>query len=188
MARNRGYSPKLNALVDRETIESLYRASQAGVPIDLVVRGICCLRPGLPGISDSIRVRSIVDRFLEHSRIFVFGTGSSKRVFLSSADWMPRNFERRVEVMFPVEWPDLVQRICKEMIPVYLEDNTKARVLSSDGTYVRAAASQDGDILRSQENLLFGADADTPAQLPSLATSDNGQVVKSGSSKKKEPK
>ena len=94
---------KLNSLVDRKTIEALYRASQAGVPIDLMIRGICCLRPGLPGISENIHVYSVVDRFLEHSRILVFGTGTKEQVFFSSADWMPRNFERRVEVMFPVE-------------------------------------------------------------------------------------
>ena len=179
---------KLNALVDRETIESLYRASQAGVPIDLVVRGICCLRPGLPRISDSIQVRSIVDRFLEHSRIFVFGAGSKKRVFLSSADWMPRNFERRVEVMFPVEEPDLVQRICREIIPVYLQDNTKARILSADGTYVRAAKGLDDDTHRSQEELLIVANGGAVSQFVARGASENGQVCELGSSKKKERK
>ena len=105
---------KLNSLVDRRTIEALYQASQAGVPIDLLIRGICCLRPGLPGISENIRVFSIVDRFLEHSRILVFGEGNKQQVFLSSADWMPRNFDRRVEVMFPIEAEDLRRRIVDE--------------------------------------------------------------------------
>jgi polyphosphate kinase len=175
---------KLNALVDRETIEALYRASQAGVPIELVVRGICCLRPGLPGISDNIQVRSIVDRFLEHSRIFVFGAGSKRQVFLSSADWMPRNFERRVEVMFPIEAPDLVKRICDQIIPVYLEDNCKARMLTPDGTYVRAALRQDGDEHRSQRDLLLETNGSTPVQFVTSSASVNGQAVESGSKKK----
>ncbi len=116
---------KLNALVDYRVIEALYRASQAGVPIDLVVRGICGLRPGLKGISETIRVRSIVDRFLEHSRIFVFNPTEEAEVFLSSADWMPRNFYRRVEVMFPVEAPQLKERILKQVVPIYLRDNVR---------------------------------------------------------------
>ncbi len=128
---------KLNALVDYRVIEALYRASQAGVPIDLVTRGICCLRPGLPGVSETIRVRSIVDRFLEHSRIFVFGPPEKCEVYLSSADWMPRNFFRRVEVMFPVEAPELKDQILCEAIPAYLRDNVKARILGPDGLYHR---------------------------------------------------
>ncbi len=148
---------KLNALVDRETIESLYLASQTGVPIDLVVRGVCCLRPGLEGISENIRVRSIVDRFLEHSRIFVFGEGSKRQVYLSSADWMPRNFERRVEVMFPIEAPELQHRICEEILPVYLNDNSRARMLMPDGTYQRPQAKQGKKDQRSQRDLLAAA-------------------------------
>jgi polyphosphate kinase len=144
---------KLNSLVDRRTIEALYQASQAGVPIDLLIRGICCLRPGLPGISENIRVFSIVDRFLEHSRILVFGEGNKQQVFLSSADWMPRNFERRVEVMFPIESEDLRRQIVDELIPTYLSDNVRTRVLRSDGTYVRASAG-DGGAHRSQSELL----------------------------------
>jgi polyphosphate kinase len=144
---------KLNSLVDRQTIEALYQASQAGVPIDLMVRGICCLRPGLPGISENIRVQSVVDRFLEHSRIFVFGEGSKEQVFLSSADWMPRNFERRVEVMFPVEAEDLRRRIVEEIIPTYLNDNRRTRILRPDGTYVRAGKADDVPH-RSQSELL----------------------------------
>ncbi len=145
---------KLNALVDRRTIEALYRASQAGVPIDLVIRGICCLRPGLPGISENIHVRSIVDRFLEHSRIMVFGEGAQQQVFLSSADWMPRNFERRVEAMFPVEDPRLKLRIVDEIVPAYLRDNDRARVLGKDGNY-RWEKPDDGKVThRSQVELL----------------------------------
>ena len=129
---------KLNSLVDPQTIEALYQASRAGVEIDLLIRGICCLRPGLPGISESIRVFSIVDRFLEHSRILVFGEGSKQQVFLSSADWMPRNFDRRVEVMFPIESEELRRRIVDELIPTYLNDNVRTRTLRPDGTYARA--------------------------------------------------
>lgn len=145
---------KLNSLVDRQTIEALYRASQAGVPIDLMIRGICCLRPGLPGISETIRVFSVVDRFLEHSRILVFGEGSKERVFLSSADWMPRNYERRVEVMFPIEADDLRRRIVTEIMPTYLRDNRHMRLLRVDGTYTRVSPSAGEPIRRSQVELL----------------------------------
>jgi polyphosphate kinase len=126
---------KLNAIVDHRVIESLYRASQAGVPIDIVARGMCGLRPGVPGLSETIRVRSIVDRFLEHSRLYVFGPDDDAKVFLSSADWMPRNFFRRVEVMFPVLAPDLSTRILREILPVYLADNVRARRLDPDGVW-----------------------------------------------------
>jgi len=126
---------KLNSLVDHRVIEALYRASQAGVPIDIVARGICCLRPGVPGLSETIRVRSVVDRFLEHSRIYVFGPDEEASVFFSSADWMPRNFFRRVEVMFPVLDPEIVARVLQEIIPVYLADNTRARVLDAAGAF-----------------------------------------------------
>jgi len=145
---------KLNSLADRRTIEALYRASQAGVPIDLVIRGICCLRPGLPGISENIRVRSIVDRFLEHSRILVFGEGVKQQVFLSSADWMPRNFDRRVEVMFPVEAEDLRWRIVDQIIPTYMGDNRRTRILLADGSYVRAECTDGAPPRRSQIELL----------------------------------
>lgn len=157
---------KLNSVVDRRTIEALYRASQAGVPIDLVIRGICCLRPGLPGISENIRVRSIVDRFLEHSRILVFGEGSKQQVFLSSADWMPRNFDRRVEVMFPVEAEDLRWRIVEEIIPAYLRDNRRARVLLADGSYARSEQGEPENAHRSQVELLSAATIRKPAAPP----------------------
>lgn len=145
---------KLNSLVDYRVIEALYRASQAGVPIELLVRGVCCLRPGLPGISENIRVTSIVDRFLEHSRIYVFSPDDEAQVFLSSADWMPRNFHRRVEVMFPIEAADLRQRILKEIIPTYQRDNQRARILLPNGSYTLAHPADGQPPHRSQEEFL----------------------------------
>jgi len=128
---------KMNALLDRNIIEALYEASQAGVKIDLIVRGICCLRPQIKGVSENINVRSVVDRFLEHSRIFYFENARQPRVFLSSADWLPRNFFRRVELAFPIEDGVLRDRLINEILAVSLADNTKARFLSSDGSYHR---------------------------------------------------
>jgi polyphosphate kinase len=129
---------KLNSLVEESLIIALFEASQAGVKIDLIVRGICCLRPGVPGVSDNIRVISIVGRFLEHSRIFYFGNGGKPKVYLGSADWMPRNLFRRVEVVFPVRDTGLRHRITDEILPAYLSDCVKSRVLGSDGIYTRA--------------------------------------------------
>src|SRR3989475_4280450 len=128
---------KLNHLVDQETIEKLYEASCADVTIDLIVRGICCLRPKISGLSENIRVISIVGRFLEHSRIFYFENAGQPRVFLSSADWMPRNFFRRIELAFPVENPALRDQIINEVLPSFLHDRVKARELQPDGTYRR---------------------------------------------------
>jgi polyphosphate kinase len=128
---------KMNALLDKNIIVALYRASQAGVDIDLMVRGMCALRPGVRGISDHIRVRSIVGRFLEHSRIYCFANGGQEEVYLSSADWMPRNLYERVEVMFPLKDTLLRERVRHEILDAYLADNVKARVLRKDGTYVR---------------------------------------------------
>lgn len=153
--RPSGIFAKLNSLVDYRVIEALYRASQAGVPIELLIRGICCLRPGLPGISENIRVRSIVDRFLEHSRVYVFGVGDDAQVFLSSADWMPRNFYRRVEVMFPIEAALPKQRILHEIVPAYLRDNVKTRVLLPDGSHYRLSAKEHESRHRCQEELLM---------------------------------
>ena len=143
---------KMNALVEPSVIDALYRASQAGVQIDLVIRGICCLRPGIPGVSEGIRVISIVDKFLEHSRIFYFENGGEPEVFLGSADWMPRNFFRRVEVMFPLEDGRLKLRVVDEILPVILADNVKARRLRADGGYDRPAGSAEagGAPVRSQ--------------------------------------
>ena len=128
----------MNSLVDPQIIALLYRASQAGVKIDLIIRGICCLRPGMPGISDNIRVISIVDKYLEHSRISYFQNGDEPEVFLASADWMPRNFRRRVEIMFPIEDPQLKRRLVDGILGVVLADNVKARELQADGTYRRS--------------------------------------------------
>jgi polyphosphate kinase len=129
---------KMNSLLDKAIIQELYKASQAGVEIDLIVRGMCALRPGVKGISDNIRVRSIVGRFLEHSRIFYFANGGKAEVYLSSADWMPRNLYERVEVAFPVRDESFRERIKDEILAAYLADNTKARLLRADGTYVRS--------------------------------------------------
>ena len=141
---------KMNALVEVSVIDALYRASQAGVEIDLIIRGICCLRAGLPGVSERIRVTSIVDRFLEHSRVFYFANAGNPEVFLGSADWMPRNFFRRIEVMFPVEDAQLKVRICEAILPTILSDNVKARVQNSDGSYRRPAPAEGQPALRSQ--------------------------------------
>src|SRR5881296_3847637 len=128
---------KMNALVDLEIIEKLYEASCADVTIDLIVRGICCLRPKIPDLSENIRVISIVGRFLEHSRIYYFENGGQPKVFLSSADWMPRNFYRRIELAFPVENPTLRDQIINEVLPSFLNDRVKARELQPDGSYRR---------------------------------------------------
>jgi polyphosphate kinase len=143
---------KMNALQDATVIRALYAASQAGVEIDLLVRGICCLRPGLEGVSSRIRVTSVVDRFLEHSRVFAFGTGDRTEVYLASADWMPRNFQRRVEVMFPVEDPAIRARLLDEVLGFYMRDNAKARRLLVDGQYVRS--TDNASAFRSQSMLL----------------------------------
>jgi polyphosphate kinase len=127
---------KVNALTDAKMIRALYKASIAGVKIDLIVRGMCCLRPGIPGISQNIRVRSIVGRFLEHSRVYWFANDGDERMYLASADMMERNLDRRVETGFPIEDRKLRQRIRKEL-DIYLADNTTAWQLQADGNYTR---------------------------------------------------
>ncbi len=144
---------KMNSLVDPDVVRGLYAASQAGVEIDLIVRGICCIRPQVPGISDRIRVRSVVDRFLEHSRIFYFEAGGAQDVYGSSADWMPRNFQRRVEVMFPIEDPVLKEQTLAQL-RITLADNSKAHELKADGSYVRATGIPGQPTVRSQAALL----------------------------------
>ena len=135
---------KMNSLLDKNVVQSLYRASQAGVEIDLLVRGICSLRPGIRGLSDRIRVRSIVGRFLEHSRIYHFANGGDAEVYLGSADWMPRNLHERVEVLFPLKNPLLRDRVVHEILAAYMSDNVKARFLQKDGRYLRSWQSLRG--------------------------------------------
>jgi polyphosphate kinase len=130
---------KVNSLVDPTIIRALYDASQAGVKIDLIVRGGCALRPGVRGLSSNIRVRSVVGRFLEHSRIFVFQNGGAAEVYLGSADWMPRNLYERVEVMFRLKDQNLARQVCQEILGPYLADTRKARLMTPDGSYVRSA-------------------------------------------------
>jgi polyphosphate kinase len=129
---------KMNALLDKNVIHALYRASQAGVEIDLIVRGMCALRPGVRGLSDRIRVRSIVGRFLEHSRIYYFGNAGEEEIYIGSADWMPRNLYERVEVLVPLRDEFLRERVRREILDAYLADNRKARILLRDATYIRA--------------------------------------------------
>jgi polyphosphate kinase len=144
---------KMNALEDPQMIKLLYRASQAGVKVDLLVRGLCCLRPGVPGVSEHIRVTSIVGRFLEHSRIYYFRNGGAEELYLGSADLMRRNLSHRVEIIFPIEDPQLGARL-KDILGIYLRDEAKARHLQSDGHYVRASGSGKPDAMNTQAYLL----------------------------------
>jgi polyphosphate kinase len=142
---------KMNALVDPEVIDALYRASQAGVEIDLIVRGICCLRPGLAGVSDRIRVVSIIGRFLEHSRIWHFHNGGHDELYIGSADWMPRNFQRRVEAVVPVEAPMLQDRL-RSLLATCLEDNRQAWDLHPNGEWIQR--QPEGEVRATHVRLL----------------------------------
>ena len=144
---------KMNALLEPEIIAVLYEASKAGVEIDLIVRGVCALKPGIPGVSESVRVSSVVGRFLEHSRVFYFGNGGAEDVYLSSADWMDRNFFRRVEILFPVLDPKLKKRVINEGLKPYLEDNCQAWDMDSEGHYSLRTPRR-GKPQAAQENLL----------------------------------
>jgi polyphosphate kinase len=146
-----GIIVKMNSLVDTAMIDELYLASQAGVPIQLIVRGICCLRPGVPGLSENITAISIIDRYLEHARIYSFVNDGQPEIFLASADWMPRNLDRRVEVGFPILAPELRKQV-RQILDLQLSDNAKARVLQPDGTNVRKPGT--GTVIRSQ-NMLY---------------------------------
>jgi polyphosphate kinase len=145
---------KVNALVQEEVIEALYRASQAGVKVRLLVRGICALRPGIPGVSENIEVRSIVGRFLEHSRIYRFENGGDPRFFLGSADWMERNFFHRVEAVFPIQGDGMKNHV-QEIIDYFWRDNMKAEILQPDGTYI--PAPREGELWDAQEQFLAEA-------------------------------
>lgn len=142
---------KVNHLVDKGMIKQLYRASQAGVDIKLIIRGVCCLRPGIEGISENIQVTSIVGRFLEHSRIYYFYNSGQEEIFLGSADLMPRNIDRRVEVLFPVEDPHLIRKLRDEVLEIYLKDTVKTRHMNTDGSYVRVVPDSPDNLLNSQE-------------------------------------
>lgn len=145
---------KMNALVDRRCIDALYRASQAGVRVDLQVRGICCLRPGVAGVSENITVTSIVGRFLEHTRIYYFHNGGEEEIFVGSADLMPRNLDHRVETLFPVEDPHLKEAIREDVLALHFRDNQRARRLLSDGTYERVTPAAGEEPLESQDYLI----------------------------------
>jgi len=167
---------KMNALLDKNIVQALYRASQAGVDIDLIVRGICALRPGVRGVSDRIRVRSIVGRFLEHSRIYYFANGGHEEIYTGSADWMPRNLYERVEVLAPVRDELLRERVRGEILEAYLADNLKARILLKDGTYIRAWQAAGGKrkqkppagaaAFSAQDFLMALAEGKPPLSLP----------------------
>jgi polyphosphate kinase len=145
---------QMNSLVDPEVIQALYTASQAGVKIDLIVRGICCLRAKMPGVSDNIRVISLVGRYLEHPRTLYVRNGGAEEVYLSSGDWMPRNLSRRVETMFPIEDPDHKLRILNQVLAIKLRDNVNAWELEPDGSYRRVQARKGAARMDSQEFFL----------------------------------
>jgi polyphosphate kinase len=145
---------KMNALLEPQIIEELYLASGAGVKIDLIVRGVCALKPGIAGLSENIRVRSVIGRFLEHSRVFYFGNDGAEDVYLASADWMDRNFFRRIELCFPVLDPALKRRVIREGLQPYLDDNCQAWVMNAEGGY-ELLKPRRGRRRSAQEELLF---------------------------------
>jgi polyphosphate kinase len=177
---------KMNALVDKGVVQALYRASQAGVEIDLMVRGICTLRPGVRGVSDRIRVRSIVGRFLEHSRIYFFANGGEEEIYTGSADWMPRNLYERVEVLTPLRDEFLRDRVRHEILDAYLADNLKARILLRDGRYVRPWQSprkrtskppSGAAAFNAQEFLISVAEGKQPAIVPAAPQAKHKLLV-----------
>jgi polyphosphate kinase len=145
---------KMNALLEPQIIEELYAASCAGVKIELIVRGVCALKPGIEGLSENIRVRSVIGRFLEHSRVFYFNNGGAEDVYLASADWMDRNFFRRIELCFPLLDPALKRRVIREGLQPYLDDNCQAWVMNAEGAY-EPLKPRRGRRRSAQEELLF---------------------------------
>jgi len=148
---------KMNAVIDPRMIQLLYTASQAGVKVDLLVRGMCCLRPGVKGVSDNIRVISVVGRYLEHSRVYYFQNNGKEEIYLGSADLMQRNLDHRVEVVFPVERPEHIQHLRENVLAAYFRDNTRARVMNSDGTYIRLKPKEKEDKVDIQQWLMSRA-------------------------------
>jgi polyphosphate kinase len=152
---------KVNALLDPDIIQALYRASRAGVQLDLIIRGACALRPGVRGVSSRIRVRSLVGRFLEHSRIIAFANGGRREVYLGSADWMQRNLYERVEVMFELKNPLLCEKVCRDVLAPYLADTEKARFLLANGAYTalkaRPARGNSGSHFNVHEHFMRSA-------------------------------
>lgn len=148
---------KINRLADLEIVQTLYKASQAGVEIDLIIRGICTLRPGVPGLSENIKVRSIVGRLLEHSRVYYFENGGNGEVYMGSSDWMPRNLDRRIEVLVPIEDPYIKRYLRDDFLNAYLRDNTKAREMRSDGSYFRVTRGNEDEAFDAQLSFQEGS-------------------------------
>ena len=165
---------KINSLCDKDIIMALYEASMAGVKIDLIIRGICCLKTGIPGVSDNITVRSIVGRFLEHSRIFYFENAGNHELYCGSADWMPRNLERRVEILFPIEEPDLKERVY-HILDTMLRDTLKARVMDDDGSYSRID-KRGKELISCQAEFCREAEAGTDENIKKVRSVENGRV------------
>jgi polyphosphate kinase len=174
---------KMNALLDKNIIQALYRASQAGVQIDLIVRGICALQPGIRGVSDHIRVRSVVGRFLEHSRIYFFSNGGDEEIYMGSADWMPRNLYERVEVLVPLRDELLRERVRREILDAYLADNSKSRILLRDAEYIRAWQPMRG--ARNRKRPVGPAAFSAQDFLISLAEGKSATIPAAHSSKRK---
>jgi polyphosphate kinase len=178
---------KMNGLVDRTIIEALYEASSAGVQIQLIIRGICCLRPGIPGVSENITVRSIVGRFLEHSRIYYFANGGSPLVYVGSADWMPRNLYNRIEVVFPVEEPGLKARIIDEILTRHLADNTKSWILQKDGSHCRPACEPAAERYNSQVDFLGLSLGHSPKRAAQTGAKDRAKQATASAKRAKKP-